>query len=130
MAREQRPGRRLGDVGDEGQATVEVVLVLPLLLLVALGILQVALVARDVVAVHHAAREAVRAAAVEPGPGAAAAAAGRVLPGATSTVVVRGAIGEPVRVRGDYRSPTDVPLIGPLLPDADLHAEAVMRVER
>jgi Flp pilus assembly protein TadG len=109
---------------------VELVLVLPLLLLLALGLLQVALVARDVVAVHHAAREAARAAAVEPAPGAAAAAAERVLPGAATTVVVRGAVGEPVRVRVSYRSPTDVPLVGALLPDADLHAEAVMRVER
>jgi Flp pilus assembly protein TadG len=121
-------GRRAHDT--RGQATVELVLVLPLLVMVALGILQVALVARDVVAVHHAAREAARAAAVEPGPRAPTEAAERVLPGATTTVVVRGAVGAPVRVRVDYRSATDVPLVGPLLPDADLHAEAVMRVER
>ena len=122
--RHRRPSR------DGGQATVELVLVLPLLVLLALGILQVALVARDVVAVQHAAREAARAAAVTPGPAAPAEAAARVLPGASTEVVVRGAVGEPVRVRVDYRSRTDVPLIGPLLPDADLHAEAVMRVER
>jgi Flp pilus assembly protein TadG len=115
---------------DGGQATVELVLVLPLLLLVALGILQVALVARDVVAVQHAAREAARAAAVEPGPQAASAAAERVLPGSTTTILERGAVGGSVRVRVEHRSHTDVPLIGPLLPDADLHAEAVMRVER
>jgi hypothetical protein len=99
-------------------------------MLVALGILQVALVARDVVAVQHAAREAARVAAVEPARGPVADAAARVLPGASTTVVVRGSVGEPVRVRVDYRSRTDVPLIGRLLPDADLHAEAVMRVER
>jgi Flp pilus assembly protein TadG len=113
-----------------GQATVELVLVLPVLFTVALGLVQVALVARDAVAVQHAAREAARAAAVDPSPRAAQAAAERVLPGATATVSQRGAVGEPVRVRVDYRSPTDVPLLGPLLPDADLHAEAVMRVER
>jgi Flp pilus assembly protein TadG len=123
-------GRSGGARDDRGQATVELVLVLPLLLVIALGILQVALVARDVVAVQHAAREAARAAAVEPGPAAAADAAERVLPGAATTVVVRGAVGEPVRVRVDFRSRTDVPLIGALLPDAELHAEAVMRVER
>ena len=72
---------------------------LPLLLILALGIIQVALVARDVVAVHHAAREAARTAAVEPSAGAASDAAARVLPGSETTVEVRGAIGEPVRVR-------------------------------
>jgi Flp pilus assembly protein TadG len=123
-------GSGRGRHGERGQATVELVLVLPVLFLVALGLVQVALVARDVVAVQHAAREAARAAAVDPSPAAAQAAAARVLPGATVTVSQRGTVGGSVRVRVDYRSPTDVPLIGPLLPDADLHAEAVMRVER
>ena len=48
-----------------GQATVEFVLVLPLVVVVCLAVVQVAVVARRDVLVAHAAREAARAAAVE-----------------------------------------------------------------
>ena len=47
-----------------GQATVEFVLMLPLLLLLTLAIVQVGLLVRTRVLVTHAAREAVREAAV------------------------------------------------------------------
>ena len=49
-----------------GQATVEVALLLPLLALLLLAVVQVGLVVRDQVLVTHAAREAARAAAVDP----------------------------------------------------------------
>ena len=49
-----------------GQATVELALVLPLVVFGLLAILQVGLVVRDQVAVVHAAREAARAASVDP----------------------------------------------------------------
>jgi hypothetical protein len=37
--------------------------------------------------------------------------------------------GEGVAVHVDYRSATDVPLVGLLLPDVELRGDAVMRVE-
>ena len=49
-----------------GQATVEVALLLPLLATMLLAVVQVGLVVRDQVLVTHAAREAARAAAVDP----------------------------------------------------------------
>lgn len=114
---------------ERGQATVEFALLLPLVLAVLLGIVQAGLVVRDQVAVVHAAREAARAAAVDPDPRRAVAAARRVLAGARVEVHDRGPVGEPVRVTVAYRSPTDLPLVGPFVPDPVLRAEAVMRVE-
>lgn len=51
--------------GSRGQATVELVLVVPLLALMLSVVVQVAVVARDRVLVAHAAQEAARAASVE-----------------------------------------------------------------
>ena len=100
---------------------------LPVLVLAAVAILQVGLVVRDYVAVVHAAREAARAAAVDAD---AAVAAHRVLPGARVHVGPRPAVGEPIHVDVEYRSVTDLPLVGALVPDPLLHHSAVMRAER
>jgi Flp pilus assembly protein TadG len=115
---------------ERGQATVEFALVLPLIVFALLAILQVGLVARDQVAVVHAAREAARAASVDRDPGAAATAARRVLSHAEVQVGSRPAVGQSIRVDVSYHDRTDVPLVGALFPDLDLHAHAVMRVER
>lgn len=116
--------------GEPGQATVELVLVLPVVVMAALGVVQVALVVRDQVAVVHAAREAARRAAVDPDPGRALAAARRVLPGAELDVGRRPPVGEQIEVTVRYRSRTSLPLVGDLVPDPELRARAVMRVER
>jgi Flp pilus assembly protein TadG len=121
--------------GERGQAAVELVLCLPLIALLALALLQVAVVARDQVAVTHAAREAAREAAVTPQAGAArqAALAGsrRLAPDRLEVDVGRrGGPGDRVEVRVVYEAPTDVPLIGPLLGDVRMGAKAAMRVER
>ena len=57
---------------DNGQATVELALCLPLLFLFLLGIVQLVVIVRDDLAVQLAAREGARAAAVAESPGAAA----------------------------------------------------------
>ena len=116
-----------------GQATVEVALLLPLLALLLLAVVQVGLVVRDQVLVTHAAREAARAAAVDPQADVAREAAveavrldpdrlsvelsGSTAPGGRLTVTVR------------YRTPTAVPLAVALIGDRTLVAEATMRVE-
>jgi hypothetical protein len=112
---------------ERGQATVEFALVLPVLVLAAFAVIQVALVVRDYVAVVHAAREAARAASVDADPGGAAR---RVLPGARVHVGPRPQVGEPIEVDVEYRSITDLPLVGVLFPDPVLHHHAVMRVEK
>jgi Flp pilus assembly protein TadG len=126
-----RCSRRLR--GTTGQASVELALLLPLVLLLVLVVLQIGLVGRDVVRVTHASREAARAAATDDDPRAARAAAiassdldpervqvdvvGRQGPGSRVTVTVR------------YRTPTSVPLVGALLGDRTLRSTATMRVE-
>jgi hypothetical protein len=119
---------------ERGQATVEAALVLPLVVLLLLAVIQVGLLVRAEVLVTHAAREAARAAAVDPDPQAAARAAAlaTTLDAQRLTVRVagRGGPGSRVRVDIDYRAPTDVPLVGGLLGDVTLHASATMRVEQ
>lgn len=119
---------------DEGQVVVELALALPLVALLALLLLQVALIVRDQVLVTSAAREGARQMAVSPEEGEARAA---VLDGTaldddrlTVTVGPRGAAGSRVRVEIRYRSPTEIPLVGAMMGDVDLTAAATMRVEK
>jgi hypothetical protein len=118
---------------DRGQATVELALLLPLVVMLLLAVVQVGLVARDAVLVVHATREAVREAAVTAAPGAArrAAEAGSGLTGPRLAVDVvrRDSPGGQVRVVVSYRAPTGVPLVGQLVPDVRLSSRATMRVE-
>jgi len=114
---------------DHGQATVELALVLPLVFGLLVLVFQIALVARDEVLVVHAARDAAREATLTRDVARVVAAAHRNLPGAAVRIVRRGRVGDPVEVAITYVSRTDLPLIGPLLPDLTLHGRSVMRVE-
>ena len=119
---------------EQGQAATELALVVPLLVLLLLTIVQVTLVARDQVLVVHAAREAAREAAVDPRPAAVRRAARRAGSGLKADRLgteTRQTGGAPVivTVRVAYRAPTEVPLIGPLLPDIEVRAKAAMRRE-
>jgi hypothetical protein len=113
-----------------GQATAELAVVLPVVLLLALTLIQAALVLRDDLAVANAAREAARAASLDPDPARAERAAAAVLPGATVRSGPRPPVGELVHVRVTYRSTTELPVVGPLLPDPLVEARVAMRVER
>jgi hypothetical protein len=118
---------------DEGQSTVELALVLPFVALLALAIVQVAVVAHRQVVVVHAAREGARAAAVSDDDPAVAAAravdrSGRL--DRSRLAVQTRTTDREVSVAVTYRDPTDVPLVGVLLADAALTATATMRRER
>ena len=113
-----------------GQATVELALLLPVLVMGALAIIQVALVVRDQLAVVRAAREAVRTASVDRDVGHAVAAGQRVVPGASVMVKRPTKVGDVVDVDVSFRSVTELPLVGKLFPDPVLRAHAAMRVER
>ena len=116
--------------GQAGQTTAELALAFPVVLLLILVLVQATLVLRDDLALAGAAREAARAASVDPDPAGAERAADTVLPGATVRAGPRPPVGELLRVTVSYRSATTLPLVGPLLPDPVLVARAVMRVER
>ncbi|HEX5586922.1 MAG TPA: TadE family type IV pilus minor pilin [Acidimicrobiia bacterium] len=113
-----------------GQATVEFAFLLPLVVLAALAVIQVALVVRDQMGVVHAAREAARAVSVDTDPTSAIRAARRTLPHAEVSVSDRPRVGGEISVTVRYHSVTSVPLVGVLFPDPDLSASATMRVER
>jgi Flp pilus assembly protein TadG len=119
---------------DGGQASVELALVLPLVVMLLLAVVQLGLLVRDQILVVHAAREAAREAAVDPAPDAPrrAAAASSTLAESRMSVTTtgRGAAGSRVRVEVAYRAPTAVPLLGSALGDLTLRASATMRVER
>jgi hypothetical protein len=122
-----RPGR------DRGQAVVELALSFPLLVLLLLAVVQVGLVVRDQILVVHASREAARAGAVSADPDALRRAAVGSSGLDPHRMVVefedRGPVGSTLRVVVRYRSPTEVPVLGALLPDVGLRAVTTMRVE-
>lgn len=111
-----------------GQATVELALGLPIVCLGVLLVLQLALVGRDSLLVAHAAREAARAAAVDPsGPAAragAVASSTALDPQRLDVRLRRGAGRVTVEVR--YRSITGLPMVGGLVPDPSLRSEVTM----
>jgi Flp pilus assembly protein TadG len=108
---------------EQGQATVELALLLPLLVLLTLGLVQLGLLAHDRVALTHAAREAVRTAVVDPSPDAVHAAAVRASSldaSRLSTRVGGGGDGGDVTVVVTYRAPIDVPVVSSLVGDVTL----------
>ena len=118
---------------EAGQATVELVLALPFVALVLAGLVQVGWVVADQVRLWHGAREAARAAAVEPGRSAALEAARRsglapldleISPASVSRVA-----GQPVTIHLAYRPRSVVPFASGLMSAVELRAEATMRIE-
>lgn len=112
---------------------MEFALVLPLLLVVLVGMVQMGAVLRDHLVVLAAAREAAREAAVSPDDALVAAAAARIAPcGAAADVSIgrSGGQGEPVTVSVRCRQPLAVPLVSWLLPAAvSLEGVATFRQE-
>lgn len=108
-------------------------LLLPLLMLMALFLAQMALTARDQIMVAHSAREAARAVAVSGDASRArpaALAASRLDPGRLQVRVEAPSGPGNVSVRLDYRSAVRFAPLAVLLDDLALSGEAVMRAER
>lgn len=119
---------------DRGQSTVEFALILPLVALVVLCVVQAGFVVRDQLLVSHAAREAARAASVSETDRAGAALRAARQAGSLQSDRLSGTVsvtdgGGSVRVVITYKSATDLPMIGPLVPDIDLQSSVVMRIE-
>ena len=114
---------------DAGQAAIELALALPIVAVIALGLVQVALVARDQLALELAAREAARAASVSADPdGAARTAADGAITLRPLDVTVAVSDGR-VTVTVSSHRPTDVPLIGSAIAAVELRAAATMALE-
>lgn len=133
MAEGKHRRQRASRSGERGQATVELALVLPLVVLVAMIVVQLGVISKDYILVHHAAREGARAASVDPTPGVVrqAVVGSSSLDGGRLSVQLAGGTerGEDTTTTVTYRAPTSVPLIGALLPDIAMTASVTMRVE-
>jgi len=118
-----------------GSAVVEFALVLPLLLMIALAVLQTGLLAKDLMIVQEAARAGARQASVSGDDTsvvqAVDEAASSLAPAGLSTTVRRGpAPGAPATVDVAYEAPVSLPLLGWLLPPTvRLSSDATMRQE-
>jgi Flp pilus assembly protein TadG len=121
--------------GERATATVEFALVLPLVLMMALALLQIGLLVKDQLVVEECARAAARQASVSTDDASvrdAAVQAGVSLdPSALEVGVSRtGAVGTPVTVTVTYTDPMSVPVVTWLFPSSvRLQADAVMRQE-
>jgi Flp pilus assembly protein TadG len=119
---------------ERGQATVELALVLPVLLVVLGGLAQSGLVVVDQVRLWNAAREAARVAVVDPARHAASLAVRRagvedakvdVLPAPEAR-----RRGDPLTVTVSASPQARVPVVGRLFDGVTLEARATMRIER
>ena len=124
-----RPERTTHSHDDRGQATVELTLALPVLVVMVLGIVQVVVVVGDRLAVELAAREAARAASVSADPAGAAGSAATRATGLSPLDVATSVTADRVTVTVTYRSPTDVPVLGRLMGDVVVESTASMRRE-
>lgn len=111
-----------------GQASVEFALVLPTVVLMALGLVVIGIAVRNELAVELAAREGARAAAVSARPAAAAAAAASravALPLDVSTSTSS----DTVTVTITYVDPVDVAIVGRLIGPVTHSASVTMALE-
>ena len=122
--------RRRGVSAEGGQATVELALLLPLLVGLALLVAQVAVVARDRVLVAHAAREAARVAVVDADPDAPRRAAARI-PGLDPARlhVTTNREGGLVTAVVSYRAVVNVRILGRKLPEISMNEQVTGHVE-
>ena len=123
----------------DGQATVEAALTLPIVLIALLLIVQVAVVARDALALTQAAREGARAAAVSATDAAAFDAVRRSAgPLDADRIVIdlsphegERRRGEPVTIRLAYEERLSIPIVSRIVElDLPLRAIAVSQLER
>jgi Flp pilus assembly protein TadG len=117
---------------DRGQATVELALCLPFILLLFGSAVEITAVSVDNIRVWHATREAARVAAVEPDPSVATRVATDVIAPIDISISPPSDArvgGEPVVVEASYRPDADVPVIGQVFERLRLTARVAMRIE-
>lgn len=119
-------------MSERGSAVVEFALVVPLVLILVLGVLEVAVVARSEIQLVHAAREGARQSASSPDTSLAVKAVRRALGNAGSRAKVSvsrpSAVGDPTTVHVSLPHRVASPILGGF--PIQLHGTATMRIER
>lgn len=114
---------------ERGQAVIELAITLPLVVVMALLVLQVSTLGRDQLALWHAVRVAARAAAVSSDPTVDADTAAHRATTLRPLAVTSEMDDEWVRVAVQHTARTHLAVVGSLLPDVTLYAAAAMRRE-
>ena len=120
--------------GQEGQATVELALCLPIAAILLGALVEVGSIVGDQARLEHAAREAARVAIVDPDEGSALSAArGSGLRDLSIEIEPPPELrvqGDPLTVELRHHPDGTLPLLGSLFRRIELEARAVMRIER
>lgn len=118
------------DRQENGQATVEIALLIPVLALFLLLIIQVSLVVREHVLVTQASRAAARELSVNSNASAAITAAHLASPGSHVSFSRPNKVGQYLNVTVTDRVESSLPFIGVVFPDVNVSSRSVMRVEK
>jgi TadE-like protein len=117
-----------------GQATVEVALCLPIVVLLVGVLVQIGIVVADQARLWHAARETARVAVVDPDPVHAREVARSLGLAPVDVSIdpppVYRRMGEPLTVSLSFRPTAGVPLVSKLFSGITLQSEATMRIEQ
>lgn len=114
---------------DRGQAAVEFAIVCPAVIVLALGIVQVSIIATRQLALEHVARSAARAASVAADPASAASAHASSATGLAPLAVTTTVADSTVTVEVEFVDPTSVPIVGAAIGDVRLTGRATMPLE-
>ncbi|MHB1128659.1 MAG: TadE family protein [Ilumatobacteraceae bacterium] len=112
--------------GDNGQATVELAVVLPFIVLLAAAFIQCGLIVADQLAVWNAARSAARAAVISADPELSSRQAARAAVTLRPLQVTLTIFDDVISAQVTYIDRTDLPFIGLLFPNITLAATVVM----
>lgn len=115
---------------EQGQATVELAILIPVLAVFLLLIIQVALVVRQHVLVVNASRNVARELSVNDDRNRAIAIARSSAPNSKVSISRPSKPGEYLSVKVSDRVESSLPLIGVIFPDVTVSNETVMRVEK
>jgi Flp pilus assembly protein TadG len=124
-----QPIRQHHKFGEHGQATVELAVVLPFIVLLAAALIQCGLVVANQLAVWTAARGAARAAAISPDPQRSAERAASRASTLQPLQVVLTTDDNVISAHVMYVDRTDLPFIGLLFPNITLEATVTMQRE-
>lgn len=121
-----QPIHQRHNFSDGGQATVELAVVLPFIVLLAAALIQCGLIVGDQLAVWNAARNAARAASVSPDPQLSAEQAANDAVALRPLQVTLTILDDVISAHVAYIDRTDLPFIGLLFPSITLEATVTM----